>query len=209
MGDYADYRLYWEGLWRRIPWMLCVSFGLAIVAYIVVRQMGPTYRVQFSYLVSLSAREPAEEFRFDGYYAIQATDLFAATVAQWAKTPEVIVAAYTRAGLEVPTDDPRQLAKFVETGKTAPQLIQVTVSEQDEERARRLAQGLRDTVADNVAHYHDEGIPALQFRVVATEPWVGVTRPALPLIVVATFVFSFFALVNGWLLLASLRRAEA
>lgn len=186
--------------------LLLVSVAVGVLAYAVVHRLGPTYEVHFSYLVSLSERETVPEYQFDGYYALQATDLFAATLARWATTSEVIVAAYSAAGIDSPTDDPRALGRSVAAVKSAPQLVEVTVRGKQRDEVERLAVGLRRVMEQNVARYHDEGIPALHFRVVATEPWVGTTRLSASVIVSAVFIFTFLFGVNGVLLLESLRR---
>ena len=177
-----------------------------MVVWGFVRQLGPTYQVHFSYLVSLGEREAAGEFRFDGYYALSATDLFAATLAEWVKTPEVIAAAYERSGVDLESRDSRSLARTVLADKLAPQLVVVTVQHRDRGKAERLAEGLREVMSSNVDSYHDQGIPALRFRVVATKPWLGVSRLSQSVITGAVFVFVLLAGLNLVILLESVRR---
>jgi len=193
-----------KSLWR----IILLSLALALVALAVVNRVGPTYQVHFSYLISLSEREMAQEFRFDGFYALQATDLFAATLSEWVQTPEVIVDAYRESGLVLPDRDPKWLTRVVRAEKAAPQLVTVVISHSDAEAAMLLSDGLRRVMERNVARYHDEGIPAVTFRVVATEPWSGVQERSGGVISGATFVFSFLFLINGVLLWESLRKME-
>jgi capsular polysaccharide biosynthesis protein len=187
---------YWDVVQQRLPAVLLLSAAAALVAWLVVRDAGPTYQVHFSYLVSLSEREAADEFRFDGYYALSATDLFAGTLAQWLQAPEVLVSAYQRAGVPLPSRDSRQLGRSVSAEKVASQLVAVTVYQKDRTQAERLAQGLQAVMADNIDVYHDLGAPALSFRAVATEPWVGVHSLSQLVISVAAFVFMFFVVIN-------------
>ncbi|MDZ4225360.1 MAG: hypothetical protein U1C49_00780 [Candidatus Andersenbacteria bacterium] len=205
-GSLSYYREY---LWRMMPWLLIASLAVAAVAYALAERSGPTYEVHYSYLVSLSERENPSEYTFDGYYALQATDLFAASLAKWATTPETVVAAYESAGLDLPGEDPKILARSVTAEKTAPQLIQVTVRDRDEEKASLLAKGLEEVMANNVDIYQQEGIPALKFRVVTSTPWEGKSAVSVPVITVATFVMTLLILVNGALLWKSLNQEEA
>lgn len=167
------------------------------------------FQVHYSYLVSLSEREAATEYKFDGFYALQATDLFASTLAQWAQTPEIIVAAHEAAGLSIPTRDPRTLVRIVTAEKTAPQLVEVTIKQTESEAARRLTEGLRTVMQRQIDLYHTEGIPALQFRAVATEPWVGERVVATNVIVIATFIFVFVVALNLVLFWESLKGSGA
>lgn len=197
---------YWLSVQRALPRLLLFSVAVTFVVWLVVSSVGPTHQVHFSYLVSLSEREAASEFRFDGFYALSATDLFSATLAQWTTTPEVVVAAYDRAGLALPSHDPRVLTRAISATKSAPQLVEVTVKHKDSAAAEQLAQGLRQVMERNIEQYHDQGIPAARFRVVATQPWLGTTTLSVPIITLATFLFVFLLAVNGVLLIESIKR---
>lgn len=201
-----DFEYYWKVVPQRLPVMLLISVAAAFAAFVIVRQAGPGYQVHWSYLVSLQERDTVNEYRFDGYYALSATDLFAATLAKWIQAPETIVAAYRAAGFELPNVDPRGLTKQVEAVKSAPQLVEVTVRHSERETAEALAAGLQEVMIGNVEQYHDQGVPAVSFGVVATEPWTGTTRLSAPVIVTATFLFTFFITLNAILLIHSLKR---
>lgn len=190
---------------RQLPRLLVVAAVVAAAAFSAAKTLPAAAQVHFSYLVSLSAREASPDFHFDGFYALQATELFAATLAEWARTPEVIVQAHTFAQLPVTSEDPRQLTRLVEAKKIAPQLVVITVKNRDAAVATALATGLRQAMAENLTLYHDKGIPALQFQAVATTPWVGRPRVAVGVITVATFFFTFFIGINAVLFLASLQ----
>lgn len=208
MNKVLDFKAYWQRVRLALPWLLLASFAAGVVAYVIASSYPPAHQVHFSYLISLSEREAAGEFRFDGFYALQATDLFAQTLARWIQTPEVIVAAYREAGLTPPTENPRQLTRLIKADKTAPQLVQVTVEETSEEKAGQLTTALQTVMEKNVAAYDDQGIPAIAFRVVATDPWAGKNEVSVPVITTATFVFVFLLALNGVLLLYSVRLRE-
>lgn len=196
---------YWRAVQRKLPGVLLVAAGAAVVAWFIVHRMGPTYTVHYSYLVSLSEREETEDFRFDGYYALSATDLFTATLASWVGAPEVVVAAYEEAGVAT-SQDPRDVARAVTAEKKAPQLVAVTVRHKDQAVAEKLAQGLQVVMESNIEQYHGQGIPELTFRVVATNPWLGISRLSAPVIVSATFVFVLLMGVNAVLLVESVKQ---
>lgn len=199
---------YRTAVTRHLPLLLGISLLTAVLAYGIATRLGPTHQVHFSYLISLSEREPSTEFRFDGYYALQATDLFATTLARVIGTPEVIVAAHQAAELPLPTTDARQVTRLVRAEKTAPQLVEVTVSGDNQETALRLAEGVKQVVDHEVARYHEQGIPALRFRTVPTAVWPSTQALALPLITVATFVAALFLGINLVLLTESFKHLE-
>lgn len=196
---------YVEALKRSLSWLLLFGLAGGALVFAVASSFGPTYESHFSYLISLSQRDEASQYRFDGYYALQATDLFAATLARWIQTPEVIVAAHKAAGLQLTTQDPRELSRSVHAEKTAPQLVEVTVRGKNSNDATLLVKGLQAVMKDNIDRYHDQGIPAVQFRVVTTDTWQGQTKLAGGVIAVATFVLIVFLGANGVLLAETFR----
>ncbi len=196
---------YWQALLRRLPLLLLLSFLAGAIAYGISSSVAPVHVVHFSYLVSLSQREAASDFRFDGYYALQATDLFASTLAKWIQTPEVISTAHQEAGLKLSSTDPRTIRRMVNAEKTAPQLVEVTIRDADSARAEQLGEGLRTVMEKNIALYHDQGIPALTFRAVPTASWTGKPAVATNVITIATFIFALFISINVVLFRESLR----
>lgn len=195
---------YWTAVKRRFLLIIVVALLAGLVGYGIAARSQPRFEVHFSYIVSLAEREQAPEYRFDGYYALQATDLFTATLAGWIAAPEMGVAAYQEAGILAPTD-PRTLARVISADKAAPQLVQVTVRGDSAEKATSLAAALRIVIAANVEKYHDQGTPELAFRVVPTDPWTGVVKPMELLIAAATAVFVLVAGLNVVVFSAAVR----
>lgn len=190
-------------------WIFVALFGLAAaaLAFAIASAIKPEYESHFSYVVSLSQRDDTDNsYRFDGYYALQATDLFAATLAKWVSTPEVIVAAYKEAGIELKTNDPRAISRTVISEKTAPQLVQITVRSQKANEATALVQGLQAVMDKNIDTYHDQGIPAVQFRVVTTPTWQGKVTTQRGAVATATFIFTIFFGINLVLLVEVFRQ---
>ncbi len=207
--EYSPTIAYYLSRFRQyLGLILVVSILGGLLAYAIASRTGRQYQVHFSYVVSLREREDSNEFRFDGFYALQATDLFSQTVAEWISTPEIVVAAYKEAGLPLPGTDPHAVSRIIEAKKTAPQLVEITVKEKTADRAHKLTEGLKVVMNKNIEMYDTQGIPALQFRIVPTEPWTGSSELSAPLIGSATFLFLLFVGINLVLLLISFEGSQ-
>lgn len=204
----SPFKPYFAAVQR--SWMLVALFSVATaaLAFAITSAIKPEYESHFSYVVSLSQRDEPGEYRFDGYYALQATDLFSATLARWVATPEVIVAAHKAAGLELATSDPRAISRIVRAEKTAPQLVEITVRNKDADKASALVQGLQAVMDKNIDTYHDEGIPAVEFRVVTTPVWQGKIATQKTAVTAAVFVFTIFFGINVVLLVEVFRQQK-
>lgn len=199
--------LYINALRRSYPLIIVAAVVLGCSAYLVARSFGTTYEAHYSYVVSLSARDNSPDFRFDGYYALQATDVFAATLAGWAQTPEVIVAAVEQAGLLAIPQDARTLQRLVQAEKTAPQLVQVTVRGNSAANAERLTNALQTVMQKNIDGYYQQGIPAVQFRVVLSRVWLGQSQLQAGVIAISIFIITLFLGMNGIIFFTALKHS--
>ncbi len=197
---------YWRAVRGRLPVLLLLSAAAAAAAWAVVSRLGPVHTVHYSYLVSLSEREKVGgEFRFDGYYALSATDLFADTLAAWVETPQAVAAAYGKAGLPLPSTDAGEVAESVSAQKMAPQLVAVAVKHKSKSSAQKLAAGLRQVMDENVELYHSEEAPSLKFKVVTTDSWTGRKQIEQAAVVPSVFIFTLLLGVNAVLLAQAFR----
>lgn len=205
MNEAQTWRRVWLVVQRRLPLLLLVSAGVAVVSWTVADRYSRQSEVHFSYLISLSDREGRGEYRFDGYYALSAISLFSETLAQWVRRPEVVAEAARRAGLRDVPQEARKLQRLVAAERVAPQLVAVTVRAGEADTAERLARSLQAVVGENVERYHESGTPALRFRVVASEPWAGQRIIEANVVAAAAFLLVLFAAVNVLVLWESLR----
>lgn len=199
---------YWRALRRSFLVIILLSVGASLMAGVLASRAAKDWRVYYSYVVSMAEREQKSDFRFDGYYALQATDLFTETLAAWVTTPEVIVAAHAAARLPLPSQDSRVIGQLVEAKQSAPQLVQVTVKGSDQAHAKKLAEGLITVMKERVAAYHEQATSELTFSVVASEPWVGSREISRWVVAAATFIFVCLAGINVVLMREALRHAD-
>lgn len=193
--------LPWEKLSRKTPAILIVSFTCALVAYIVAAKLPVSYDVHLSYVVSMQKREAASDFRYDGYYALSATDLFTATLASWTAQPQTIARAYQAANIPLPTYDMIDLGKRVRAEKSAPGLVNITVLDSSRETAEAIAKGMTEVVSAFILQQNTAGTPAVMFSATAFDPWTGMSRIAPFPIALVIFVFVLLACSIGVLLI--------
>ncbi len=196
---------YGEVIKRGIPWIGVTALAAGIITAALLRNWGPSYDMHFSYVVSLGEREESEAYTFDGYYALQATDLFVASLAKWTVAPEMVARAYEVAGLEQPRSA-RVLAQAVKSEKTAPQIVQVTVTSKNQAEVERLTAGVQEVVQQNIDNYNQDGLPLARFQVMTTEQWLGQQEVAAGVTGIAVGLVVLFLLINAVLLRESWRQ---
>lgn len=188
-----------EVLVSKIPRVLIVSFIAALASYGITAKIPVSYDVHVSYVVSQEGREATPGFRYDGYYALSATDLFAATLAAWIAQPQIIALAYKASDISLPTYDAIDLGKRIRSEKAAPGLVNITVRDRSRETAERIARGVAKIVPAFIAQQNTTGTPAVTFRGIASDSWTGVSRIAPLPIALVVFMFALFAQIL-WIL---------
>lgn len=175
-----------------------ISLFVALLAYGFVRHQGVSYETHFSYLlVPVVHDRPAQTYDYDGYYALQASDLVGQSLEKWLTTSAIVNGAYKASHLTLAASDKQRLLTGVSAKHTAPQLVEVTVSSWAALASRRLAEALQQEIEKRPL------FSPIQLR--STPLSDETAQPPTVAIVAATFIFSFLGCVNSWLLFKSLR----
>ncbi|MBI4426638.1 MAG: hypothetical protein HY567_03595 [Candidatus Kerfeldbacteria bacterium] len=166
-----------DGFARRQP------LGWGIVAVVVVAAFTWSYARPVTYTNSISFsvnrinKEATTDYQYDGFYALQAADLFAQTVVSWLQTPSVLVEIYDRAGISSNAAPLRTLTSRFKTKKYSAQNIVVTYSTPTEEEGQRIAKALTDVLSARTAAVNRTAAGEALFEVPAAKPVVVKATP--------------------------------
>ncbi len=160
--------------------MLVASAIAAVGTALIVSRLPPAVDLSMSFTIPVPDRPASGDYEYDGFYALQATDLFAQTLTGWLGSPEVVARVYEQAKLALPTTSVRRLARLFTSRKLSGQLVEIRIRVQSDDEARRLASALAAVIEERVAAVNVAGQRGLTFHVVAGEPLiVPVPRSAM------------------------------
>lgn len=155
-----------------------LAIGLVVLviaaAYLWAYLQPVRYTASMSLSVNTINQQQTTDYQFDGYYALQAADLFSQTVVSWLQTPSVLVEVYERAGVTTPVQPIRSLTGRFKTKKYSSQNMVVAFAAPSEEEAKRLATAVTEVVTgrsqkvnrttDNQALFELEASPPVIVR---------------------------------------------
>lgn len=162
-----------DALRRNFFLILGISIVVFVFSFGVAKKIPGTYESHFSYMISIEQKDTTPAFRYDGYYALSAADLFSATIASIATSPEIIVAMFTEADIALPTQDAIDLGRFVTSNKEASQLVRLSVRSSSKSNAEQLASALISVMNNRIQEYNAKGLSSVAFRAVPTQVWVS------------------------------------
>lgn len=169
------------------------ALALSLIVLVVAASYAWAYLqpVRFTTSVSFAVnrvnREDTKVYEYDGYYALQASDLFSDTVVSWLQTPSVLVEIYKQAGKQDAAQDIQSLTSQFKTKKFAAQNIVVTYSSPTESEAEKLASAMTDVIKAQTESSNRTSQGKALFEVDATTPVIAKASPNPLLIGVISF----------------------
>ncbi len=194
---------------RPAPFLVIVTLMAGLAALLFAVRQPVKYETSISFAANRLNQAPTNTYEYDGYYAIQAADLFSQTVVSWFSTPSVLKEVYERAGVETQQRTLNDLTRRFSTKKYAAQNIVVTFSEASDARAKQIAQAIIETMQARAAALNQASDKKALFELVGTKPLIVPTKPNVPLTTLAGLLAGFLAALSFVSLIAYLRGLSA
>ncbi len=176
---------------RPVPVLLVAAVVGGLVALGLGLRQPVRYQTSISFAANRLNKTSSTEYQYDGYYAIQAADLFSQTVVSWFSTPSVLIEVYDRAGLKSSPDSLTSLSRRFKTKKYAAQNIVVTFSEESRERAEKVAAAVTVTMQERAASLNQTADRQAFFEIVGSTPVIVEAKANLPVQTLAGLVAGF------------------
>lgn len=187
LRDYV--KVYWHQRW----FIVILTLVTVAVTYGVVATRPERVAVTSSFAVNRVTRESTPDYQYDGYYALQATELFSQTVVSWFNTAPVLQEMYRVAELDPEISSASQLPGRFAVKRYSPQNIVIRFTESTTNRAKLVAAAMREVMETRASQLNlgSDGQPL--FEIVGTEPVLTPSQPN-------PWLWSGVALVLGLLL---------
>lgn len=154
-------------------WLLVIIALVAVLTtYIFTLKKSDVYEASASILVTKKLQSNTSDYQFDQYYAIQASSLYADTIANLFKDPTNIIDIYNKANLQLPTDKTKSLPKLISTKRIPPLTIVVSLTDKDQDVARALITRSMDFVRTTTNNWAREKVNS-DFALTFNEPLIS------------------------------------
>lgn len=127
LRDYV--KIVSKNLWILIVVVIMTTLG----AFWFTKMQPVTYDGSLSLNVTKVPEKGATNvYRYDQYYALEASSMMADTVASWLKDPSSVIEIYNNAQVELPTQSAADLSKIINAKKLPPSTITVLINGNNE-----------------------------------------------------------------------------
>lgn len=165
-------------MYTQYRWLILGITLVGLVATVVFSLLEkPYYDTSISFSINQTNKQDTADYQYDGYYAIQASDLFSQTVMSWFLTPSVLLEIYQGAGIDPQISSIDEITSRFKTKKFSPQNIVVRYKERDRETAQKIAAAIVNVIEERAAASNQSSDNKSLFEVKGGEPVIVERQP--------------------------------
>lgn len=127
---------------RYIKWGVVIALLGALTGGLVAVFTPVKYESSLSFTVNQINKQATTAYQYDGYYAIQASDLFSETIVSWFQTPSFLLEVYNRANLDPQIDSIDSFTARFKMKKYSAQNLVLEFTAPDQDQAEKLSQAI-------------------------------------------------------------------
>lgn len=175
-------------------WVFVLLFTVLVagIGLVVATSTRPKYQTSVSFSIALTQKQQTPDYQYDGYYAIKAAELVSQTLISWFLTPSVILDIYSDAGVPPNISNLNRFVARFKARQHAAQNIVITFKEDDETKARAIAESIVTVVEKKGEALNTTEQREALFDVQGSTPVIVKTRLNPYLTVGSAMLFGFF-----------------
>lgn len=127
---------------RYIKWGIVLALIGALTGGLIAAFTPVKYESSLSFTVNQINKQETTAYQYDGYYAIQASDLFSETIVSWFQTPSFLLEVYNRANLDPQIDSIDSFTARFKMKKYSAQNLVLEFTAPDKDQAEKLSQAI-------------------------------------------------------------------
>ncbi len=151
---------------------------LTVLFSFVFSAIKPTkYDASLSLLISPNKTQETDDFKYNGYYALQAGEIIADSTEQWIKSPEFVSAVYQKVQLDPNFRNIKGYAKKFKADKMSSQYVEVKFETDTKEEAEKISQAITKILNNKTEILAENSQEELSFVIVGSQPIILESRP--------------------------------
>lgn len=121
-------------------------------------------------LIGRNGTQDTANYKYDGYYAVQASDIFADNVSQWLGSASLVREIYSRSGVRSDSGTLNSFAKLLSAKKLSSQYVEVRYATADSQSAVKLAHAITDVLGERAEALRAASGEEISFKIIYNDP---------------------------------------
>lgn len=145
---------------------------LMIFTTIFTVEKPVSYASDLALLISRKGAQATDNYKYDGYYAVQASDIFSDNISQWLASASIASEIYSRAKIESGFVDFKRFSKIFKAKKLSSQYVEVRYETKDEQSAATIARAIVDVLQEKTDSLSKSSNEEISFNIIYNDPLV-------------------------------------
>ena len=128
------------------------------------------YETSLSLLLSKDSSQMTDDFKYDGYYALEASGILADSIVQWIKSPELISSVYQKAQIDGKFKNLKSYTKKITAKKMSQQYIEVKFETNNIDQANKISVAIIDEINNKIQNIKKDSEEEIAFLISNENP---------------------------------------
>jgi capsular polysaccharide biosynthesis protein len=175
---------------NKIKIIAAISIITAMSAYIFSFIQPAVYETSLSLLIGKEGTQETDDFKYDGYYALQTSEILADSIQQWMKSPETVDEIYKEAGVDREFESIKSYSKKFTAKKMSPQYAEIKFKASERDEAEKISSAIVKVINNKTRKIQENSNEEISFKVESGSPVILETRPNI-------LINSIIGLISG------------
>ena len=156
--------------------IIVISIITAVSAFMFSVAQPIEYETSLSLTIVKDKTQTTDDFKYDGYYALQSSEIMANSIEQWLKSPETVNAIYRRAQVDPEFKNIKSYTKKFIAKKMSPQYVEVRFKSSTTEEAKKISTATIEIINAKVEKLKESSEQEISFLVSSENPVIVESR---------------------------------
>lgn len=164
---------------KQIKVFLIVVLVFVLAAVVWQRSQPVNYRAALLLNIGRQGVQETSDYKYDGFYRLQADEKFADTVVRWLASPRVVEDIYVGAELDMENSGVRDLKKVFAAKRLSSQIVEITYDNPDTRVLAKISESVVRVLNNYAESLNKENKELGWFVVVGSDPVIRDARVSL------------------------------
>ena len=157
--------------------IIIIGIITAVSAFVFSVAQPIEYETSLSLTIAKDKTQTTDDFKYDGYYALQSSEIMANSIEQWLKSPETVNAIYRRAQVDSEFKNIKSYTKKFIAKKMSSQYVEVKFKSSATEEAKKISTATTEIINAKVEKLKESSEQEISFLVSSENPVIVESRP--------------------------------
>lgn len=177
---------------QRANLIMITAILVGLFAFVFSAVLPTAYEASLSLLIAKSNIQETSDYKYDSFYSIQASDLFANSIVGWLKSPEVVMNIYKKANVDLPFENLRKLEKKFKAFKTSSHSVEIKFKSKSQKNAQNISEAIESVLKEKAELIKKTSQEEISFSIIGSEPVIIEKKPNLILNTIIGLISGIF-----------------